>query len=161
MRCANPKALQATRRSELRFRERWLAVVAVALLTLPQVACSGCGLEIADAPHDAATEDAAPEAEAAIDASARFEDSAAEAQVPPRLRDLVVNAGTLAPAFDQATTHYGLEPGAYLRELILTATADEDVVITIDGAAATDFLDLGDGHYVRVAAGCKPSDLAA
>ena len=32
---------------------------------------------------------------------------------------------------------------------------------TIDGAAATDFLDLGDGHYVRVAAGCKPSDLAA
>jgi peptide/nickel transport system ATP-binding protein len=32
---------------------------------------------------------------------------------------------------------------------------------TIDGLAASDFLDLGDGHFVRVASGCKPSDLAA
>ena len=32
---------------------------------------------------------------------------------------------------------------------------------TIDGGTKTEFLDLGDGHFVRVAAGCKPSDLAA
>ena len=32
---------------------------------------------------------------------------------------------------------------------------------TIDGETKTEFLDLGDGHFVRVAAGCKPSDLAA
>jgi peptide/nickel transport system ATP-binding protein len=32
---------------------------------------------------------------------------------------------------------------------------------TIDGQGATEFLNLGDGHFVRVAAGCKPSDLAA
>jgi peptide/nickel transport system ATP-binding protein len=32
---------------------------------------------------------------------------------------------------------------------------------TIDGNANTDFLDLGDGHFVRVTAGSKPSDLAA
>jgi peptide/nickel transport system ATP-binding protein len=32
---------------------------------------------------------------------------------------------------------------------------------TIDGINQTEFLDLGDGHFVRVTAGCKPSDLAA
>jgi peptide/nickel transport system ATP-binding protein len=32
---------------------------------------------------------------------------------------------------------------------------------TIDGNASTDFLDLGDGHFVRVTAGSKSSDLAA
>ena len=32
---------------------------------------------------------------------------------------------------------------------------------TIDGINRTEFLDLGDGHFIRVSAGCKPSDLAA
>lgn len=32
---------------------------------------------------------------------------------------------------------------------------------TIDGTAATEFMALGDGHYVRVAAGSKPADVAA
>ena len=32
---------------------------------------------------------------------------------------------------------------------------------TIDGQGRTEFLDLGNGHFVRVAAGIKPSDLAA
>ncbi|TNF86457.1 MAG: ABC transporter ATP-binding protein [Gammaproteobacteria bacterium] len=32
---------------------------------------------------------------------------------------------------------------------------------TLDGASQTEFLELAEGHFVRVAAGCKPSDLAA
>ena len=32
---------------------------------------------------------------------------------------------------------------------------------TLGGALPSEFLELGDGHFLRVAAGCKPSDLAA
>ncbi len=32
---------------------------------------------------------------------------------------------------------------------------------TLDGVTETDFMEVADGHFVRVAAGCKPSDLAA
>ena len=50
-------------------------------------------------------------------------------------------------------------------EAITEGSASEPALwpepFTIDGQVRTEFLDLGNGHFVRVIAGCKPSDLAA
>ena len=50
-------------------------------------------------------------------------------------------------------------------EAITESSASEPALwqfpFTIDGSQKTEFMALGDGHYVRVVAGSKPSDLAA
>jgi peptide/nickel transport system ATP-binding protein len=50
-------------------------------------------------------------------------------------------------------------------DAINESTASEPSVwpfpFTIEAQTETDFIAVGEGHYVRVAAGCKPSDLAA
>ncbi len=50
---------------------------------------------------------------------------------------------------------------AHITENTASEPAEWPAPFTIDGINPTRFLDLGDGHFVRVAADCKPSDLAA